>query len=135
MRSVQIKLIKIGARPVRHARRLVFQLAEVACRERFLGSAGAHRQVMCGTWLREGGHAEQAASAAWGGVVLNDDESCEHRPGKGEVALEDGEMTVDRVPGALVLSSRAIGLRPGLVEMGNRGLRRRVRFRRHPERC
>jgi len=30
LRSVQIKLIKIGARLARHARRLVFQLAEVA---------------------------------------------------------------------------------------------------------
>ena len=30
LRSVQIKLIKIGARLVHHARRLVFQLAEVA---------------------------------------------------------------------------------------------------------
>ena len=30
LRSVQVKLIKIGARLVRHARRLVFQLAEVA---------------------------------------------------------------------------------------------------------
>jgi len=30
LRSVQIKLIKIGARLVRHARWLVFQLAEVA---------------------------------------------------------------------------------------------------------
>ena len=30
LRSVQIKLIKIGGRLVRHARRLVFQLAEVA---------------------------------------------------------------------------------------------------------
>ena len=30
LRSVQIKLIKIGARLVRHARRLVSQLAEVA---------------------------------------------------------------------------------------------------------
>ena len=30
LRSVQTKLIKIGARLVRHARRLVFQLAEVA---------------------------------------------------------------------------------------------------------
>jgi len=30
LRIVQIKLIKIGGRPVRHARRLVFQLAEVA---------------------------------------------------------------------------------------------------------
>ena len=30
LRSVQIKLIKIGARLVRHARRLVFQFAEVA---------------------------------------------------------------------------------------------------------
>ena len=30
LRSVQVKLIKIGGRLVRHARRLVFQLAEVA---------------------------------------------------------------------------------------------------------
>ncbi len=30
LRTVQIELIKIGARLVRHARRLVFQLAEVA---------------------------------------------------------------------------------------------------------
>ena len=30
LRSVQLKLIKIGGRLVRHARRLVFQLAEVA---------------------------------------------------------------------------------------------------------
>ena len=30
LRSLQIKLIKIGGRLVRHARRLVFQLAEVA---------------------------------------------------------------------------------------------------------
>ncbi len=30
LRGVQIKLIKIGARLVRHARRLVFQFAEVA---------------------------------------------------------------------------------------------------------
>lgn len=29
LRSVQVKLIKIGGRLVRHARRLVFQLAEV----------------------------------------------------------------------------------------------------------
>jgi hypothetical protein len=30
LRSVQVKLIKIGGRLVRHARRLVFQLAEVS---------------------------------------------------------------------------------------------------------
>ena len=30
LRSVQVKLIKVGGRLVRHARRLVFQLAEVA---------------------------------------------------------------------------------------------------------
>ena len=30
LRSIQVKLIKIGGRLVRHARRLVFQLAEVA---------------------------------------------------------------------------------------------------------
>ena len=30
LRSVQVKLIKIGGRLVRHARRLVFQMAEVA---------------------------------------------------------------------------------------------------------
>ena len=30
LRSLQVKLIKMGGRLVRHARRLVFQLAEVA---------------------------------------------------------------------------------------------------------
>jgi hypothetical protein len=30
LRSLQVKLVKIGGRLVRHARRLVFQLAEVA---------------------------------------------------------------------------------------------------------
>jgi len=30
LRSLQVKLIKIGGRMVRHARRMVFQLAEVA---------------------------------------------------------------------------------------------------------
>jgi len=30
VRSLQLKLIKIGGRVVRHARRVVFQLAEVA---------------------------------------------------------------------------------------------------------
>ena len=38
LRSIQVKLIKIGGRLVRHARRLVFQLAEVAVqRELFQG--------------------------------------------------------------------------------------------------
>jgi hypothetical protein len=38
LRSLQVKLIKIGGRLVRHARRLVFQLAEVAVsREVFRG--------------------------------------------------------------------------------------------------
>jgi len=38
LRSLQVKLIKIGCRLVRHARRLVFQLAEVAVpRELFRG--------------------------------------------------------------------------------------------------
>jgi hypothetical protein len=30
LRSIQVKLIKTGARMVRHARRIVFQMAEVA---------------------------------------------------------------------------------------------------------
>jgi len=30
LRSVQVKLIKTGARTVRHARRIIFQMAEVA---------------------------------------------------------------------------------------------------------
>jgi len=39
VRSVEVKLIKIGGPLVRHARRLVFQLAEVAVpRELFQGS-------------------------------------------------------------------------------------------------
>ena len=37
LRSVQTKLIKMGGRLVRHARRLVFQLAEVAVSGRYSG--------------------------------------------------------------------------------------------------
>ena len=40
LRSLQVKLIKIGGRLVRHARRLVFQLAEVAV------PLGVFRQVL-----------------------------------------------------------------------------------------
>ena len=41
LRSEQVKLIKIGGRLVRHARRLVFQLAEVAVpRALFQGGLG-----------------------------------------------------------------------------------------------
>ena len=58
LRSAQVRLIKMGGRMVRHARRLVFQLAEVAVpralrqyRHGVPGSAGSHRQVISGTWL------------------------------------------------------------------------------------
>ena len=37
LRSVQTKLIKMGGRLVRHARRLVFQLAEVAVSREVFG--------------------------------------------------------------------------------------------------
>ena len=47
LRSVKVKLFKIGAPLVRHARRLVFQFAEVASRER--------RSVECWTASMESG--------------------------------------------------------------------------------
>ena len=41
LRSVQVKLIKMGIRLVRHARRLIFQLAEVSVpRQLFQGVLG-----------------------------------------------------------------------------------------------
>ncbi len=36
LRSVQVKLIKMGGRPVRHSRRLVFHLSEVSVPRRLL---------------------------------------------------------------------------------------------------
>ena len=50
LRSVQIKLIKIGGRLVRHARRLVFQLAEVAVPKGGIqASVGTYRSSPCST--------------------------------------------------------------------------------------
>ena len=50
LRSVQTKLIKMGGGLVRHARRLVFQLAEVAVsREVFRQSVGAYRRAPSST--------------------------------------------------------------------------------------
>ena len=53
LRSVQTKLIKMGGRLVRHARRLVFQLAEVAVSREvfrsFRGRIGAYRRAPSST--------------------------------------------------------------------------------------
>ena len=55
LRSVQVKLIKMGGRLVRHSRRLIFQLSEVSVpRQLFEGSAGSYRPVIAGAKLREG---------------------------------------------------------------------------------
>ena len=55
LRSVQVKLIKMGGRLVRHSRRLIFQLSEVSLPRRFVpGSAGSYRPVIAGAKLREG---------------------------------------------------------------------------------
>ena len=55
LRSVQVKLIKMGGRLVRHSRRLIFQLSEVSVPRRlFEGSVGSHRPVISGAKLREG---------------------------------------------------------------------------------
>ena len=51
LRSVQVKLIKIGARLVCHPRRLVFQLVEVAAPRGLSGGAVTHWPVMSGAWL------------------------------------------------------------------------------------
>ncbi len=46
LRSLQVKLIKIGERIVRHARQIIFQLAEVAVsRDLFAAHSGADSQV------------------------------------------------------------------------------------------
>ena len=55
LRSVQVKLIKMGGRLVRHARWLIFQLSEVSVPRRlFQGSVGSYRPVIAGAKLREG---------------------------------------------------------------------------------
>ena len=51
LRSVQVKLIKMGGRLVRHSRRLIFQLSEVSVPR---GSVGSYRSVIAGAKLREG---------------------------------------------------------------------------------
>ena len=55
MRSVQIKLIKMGGRPVRHDRRLVFQLSEVVVSREvfrsFSGRIGVYRRAPTGTMV------------------------------------------------------------------------------------
>ena len=54
LRSVQVKLIKMGGRLVRHARRLIFQLSEVSVSwEVVPEGVGTHRPVVTGTKLRE----------------------------------------------------------------------------------
>ena len=55
LRSVQVKLIKMGGRVVRHARRLIFQLSEVSVSSTVVrGSVGSYRPVIAGAKLREG---------------------------------------------------------------------------------
>ena len=54
LRSVQVKLIKMGGRLVRHSRWLIFQLSEVSVPRRlFQGSVGSYRPVIAGAKLRE----------------------------------------------------------------------------------
>ena len=54
LRSVQVKLIKMGGRLVRHARRLIFQLSEVSVPSTVVpGSVGSYRPVIAGAKLRE----------------------------------------------------------------------------------
>ena len=55
LRSVQVKLIKMGGRLVRHSRWLIFQLSEVSAPSTVVpGSAGSYRPVIAGAKLREG---------------------------------------------------------------------------------
>ena len=52
LRSLQTRLIKTGGRLVRHARRLVFQLAEVlVTREMLTGILERISPALAGTWL------------------------------------------------------------------------------------
>ena len=55
LRSVQVKLIKMGGRLVRHSRRLIFQLSEVSVPRRlFQGVLDRIGPVIAGAKLREG---------------------------------------------------------------------------------
>ena len=54
LRSVQVKLIKMGGRLVRHSRRLIFQLSEVGSSTVVRGSVGSYRPIIAGAKLREG---------------------------------------------------------------------------------
>ena len=54
LRSVQVKLIKMGGRLVRHSRWLIFQLSEVSVPRRLFQSVGSYRPVIAGAKLREG---------------------------------------------------------------------------------
>ena len=55
LRSVQVKLIKMGGRLVRHSRRLIFQLSEVSVPRRlFQGVLDRIGAVIAGAKLREG---------------------------------------------------------------------------------
>lgn len=47
LRSLQVKLVKIGGRLVRHARRLVFQLAEVAVTREVFQEVLEHIRGLC----------------------------------------------------------------------------------------
>ena len=54
LRSVQVKLIKMGGRLVRHSRRLIPVVRGVASSMVVSGSAGSYQPVIAGAKLREG---------------------------------------------------------------------------------
>ena len=90
LRSVQVKLIKMGGRLVRHSRRLIFQLSEVSVPRRlFRGSVGSHRPVIAGAKLREGTTTILPRGRALQGVGLSSMRF--HPTGGGPEVDEDGQ--------------------------------------------
>ena len=92
LRSVQVKLIKMGGRFVRHARRLVFQLSEVSVPRRFVpGSVGSYRSVIASAKLREGTTTILPRGRALQGVGLSSMRF--HPTGGGPEDDKDGQET------------------------------------------
>ena len=72
LRSVQLTLVKTGARLVRHARHLVFQMAEVAVPRDVWGNAGAHWPLASGARMTLGCWGKWVGVTGSGsGVCLN----------------------------------------------------------------
>ena len=90
LRSVQVKLTKMGGRLVRHSRRLVFHLAEVwVPRRLFQGLLFSYRPVISGAKLRENATTTLPRGRALQGAGLSSMRF--HPTGGGPDGDEDGQ--------------------------------------------